>query len=71
VCDVCVARAQESLAKLPGSTLATVDLESGAATVTFAGQAASEETLAEAVERQVLLRPARRWLARLRRKGPT
>jgi len=67
VCDVCAARAQEALAGLPGATAAEVDLESGAASVTFAGQAASEEALGQAVERQVLLRPARRWLARLRK----
>ena len=71
VCDVCAARAQRGLANLPGATAAIVDLERGAATVTFAGQAASEEMLAKTVEAQVLVRPARRWLARLRRKGPT
>jgi len=71
VCDVCAARAQQALANLPGATAANVDLESGAGTVTFAGQPASEEALAKAVEGQVLLRPARRWLARPRRKGPT
>ena len=70
VCDVCAARARRGLSDLPGATAASVDLEGGAATVTFAGQAASEEALAAAVERQVLLRPMRRWLARLRRKGP-
>jgi len=70
VCDVCAARARRGLAKLPGATAASVDLEGAAATVTFAGQAASEEALAAAVERQVLLRPMRRRLARLRRKGP-
>ena len=71
VCDVCAARAQRALANLPGATAANVDLDSGVGTVTFAGQAASEDTLTKAVEGQVLLRPARRWLARLRRKGPT
>ena len=71
VCDVCAARAQRALANLPGATAANVDLESGAGTVTFAGQPASEEALAKAVEGQVLLRPARRWLARFRRKGRT
>ena len=67
VCDVCAGRAQRALADLPGATAAEVDLEKGAASVTFAGQAASEEALAQAVEGQVLLRPARRWLARLRK----
>ena len=71
VCDVCAARARRALTKLPGVTGAEVDLESGAATVEFAGQAASEEALAQAVEGQVLLRPARRWLARLRKDAPT
>ena len=71
VCDVCAVRAKGGLAKLPGATAADVDLESGAATVTFKGQAASEDVLAKAVEEQVLLRPARRWLAGLRRKRPT
>ena len=70
VCDVCAARAQRALADLPGATAAEVDLESGAASVTFAGQAPSEEALAQAVEGVVLLRAARRWLARLRGKGP-
>jgi Cu+-exporting ATPase len=65
VCDVCAARARRALAGLPGATAAEVDLESGAASVTFAGQAAGEEAMAEAVEGVVLLRPARRWLARL------
>ena len=69
VCDVCAARARQALAGLPGATEADVDLETGVATVGFAGQAASEEALAQVVEGQVLLRPARRWLARLR-KGP-
>ena len=68
VCDVCAARARRVLAKLPGATAAEVDLESGAATVRFEGQAASEDTLAQAVDGQVVLRPARRWLARLRRR---
>ena len=68
VCDVCAARARRALAKLPGATAAEVDLESGAATVKFEGQAASEDTLAQAVDGQVVLRPARRWLARLRRR---
>lgn len=67
VCDVCASRTQRALTELPGATRAEVDLESGAATVEFAGQAASEEALARAVEGQVLLRPARRWLARLRK----
>ena len=66
VCDVCAARAQRALADLPGATAAEVDLESGAASVRFAGQAPNEEALAQAVEGEVLLRPARRWLARLR-----
>ena len=70
VCDVCAARAKRGLANLPGATAAILDLGNGAGTVTFVGQAASEEVLAEAVERQVLLRPARRWLARLQRKRP-
>lgn len=70
VCDVCAARAQRALAGLPGATTAEVDLESGAATVTFAGQAASEEALARAVDGEVLLRPARRWLDRLRKVPP-
>ena len=70
VCDVCAARARKALADLPGATAAEVDLETGAATVSFAGQPASEKALAQAVERVVLLRPARRWLARLWRKGP-
>src|SRR4030042_191214 len=65
VCDVCAARAQRALADLPGARAAEVDLEKGAASVTFAGQVPSEETLARAVESVVLLRPARRWLARL------
>ena len=69
VCDVCAARARQALADLPGATAAEVDLESGAACVAFAGQAASEEAMARAVEGVVLLRPARRWLARLRREG--
>jgi len=68
VCDVCAARARRALADLPGATAAEVDLERGAASVTFAGQAPSEEALAQAVEGQVLLRPARRWLSRLRRR---
>ena len=68
VCDVCAARARQALADLPGATAAEVDLERGAASVTFAGQAPSEEALAQAVEGQVLLRPARRWLSRLRRR---
>ena len=68
VCDVCAARARRALTKLPGATAAEVDLESGAATVRFEGQAASEQALAQAVDRQVVLRPARRWLARLRRR---
>jgi copper chaperone CopZ len=70
VCDVCAARAQRALADLPGARAAEVDLEKGAASVTFAGQVPSEETLARAVESVVLLRPARRWLSRLRR-GPS
>lgn len=70
VCDVCAARAQRALADLPGATAAEVDLESGAASVTFAGQAPSEEALAQAVGRVVLLRPTRRWLSRLRREAP-
>ena len=70
VCDVCAARARRALADLPGATAAEVDLESGAASVTFGGQSASEEALAGAVEGVVLLRPARRWLARLRRGAP-
>ena len=69
VCDVCAARVQRALARLPGAVGAEVDLETGAATVEFAGQAASEEALAQAVEGQVLLREARRWLARLRREA--
>jgi copper chaperone CopZ len=68
VCDVCAARTRRALADLPGATAAEVDLERGAASVTFAGQAPSEEALAQAVEGQVLLRPARRWLSRLRRR---
>jgi len=71
VCDVCAARARRALAKLPGATAVEVDLKSGAATVRFEGQAASEQALAQAVDRQVLLRPARRWLARVRRKTAT
>ncbi len=67
VCDVCAARAQRALAGLPAATVVKVDLVSGAASVTFAGQAASEEAIARAVGRVVLLRPARRWLARLRK----
>jgi copper chaperone CopZ len=70
VCDVCAARAQRALAGLPGATAAEVDLEAGAASVTFAGQAPSEEALSEAVEGVVLLRPARRRLARLRGERP-
>jgi Cu+-exporting ATPase len=70
VCGVCAARARRALADLPGATAAEVDLDSGSASVTFAGQAASEEALAQAVEGEVLLRPARRWLARLRREAP-
>ena len=70
VCDVCATRVRRALADLPGATAAEVDLDSGAASVTFAGQAASEEALARAVEGQVLLRPARRWLSRLRRGAP-
>ena len=69
VCDVCAARARRALAGLAGATAAEVDLGSGAASVTFAGQAASEEAMARAVEGVVLLRAARRWLARLRREG--
>ena len=74
VCDMCAARAQRALAGLPGVTAAEVDLECGAASVTFAGPAASEQAMARAVEGVVLLRPARRWLARLsaiaaRRRG--
>ena len=69
VCNVCAARARRALADLPGATAAEVDLESGAACVAFTGQAASEEAMARAVEGVVLLRPARRWLARLRREG--
>jgi len=68
VCDVCAARARQALADLPGATAADVDLETGAATVRFAGEPASEDAVAQAVEGQVLLRPARRWLARLRRR---
>ena len=71
VCDVCAARARKALADLPGATAAEVDLETGAATVEFAGQPASEEALVQAVEGEVLLRPARRWLARLRKRPPT
>jgi Cu+-exporting ATPase len=67
VCDVCAVRARKALAGLPGATAAEVDLESGAASVTFAGPAASEQAMARAVERVVLLRRARRWLARLSR----
>ena len=70
VCDLCAARARRALANLPGATAAEVDLESGAATVSFTGQPASEGALAQAVEGQVLLRPVRRWLARLRREAP-
>ena len=70
VCDVCAARAQQALADLPGATAAKVDLESGAASVTFAGEAPSEEALGQAVGRVVLLRPARRWMARLRWERP-
>ena len=70
VCDVCATRVQRALANLPGATAAEVDLESGAASVGFAGQAADEEALAQAVEGQVLVRPARRWLARVRKDRP-
>ena len=65
VCDVCAARTRRALGGLPGATAAEVDLETGAATVSFAGQPASEEAMTQAVEGEVLLRPARRWLARL------
>ena len=68
VCDVCAARARRALADLPGATAAKVDLESGAASVTFAAPAATEEAMAHAVEGVVLLRAARRWLARLSRR---
>jgi copper chaperone CopZ len=68
VCDVCAARARQALASLPGATAAEVDLESGAASVTFTGPAASEQAMARAVERAVLLRSARRCLAWLRRR---
>jgi copper chaperone CopZ len=65
VCDVCAARARRALSDLPGATSAEVDPETDSATVGFAGQPASEEALAQAVEGVVVLRPARRWLARL------
>ena len=71
VCDVCAARARRALADLPGATVAEVDLETGAATVSFTGQPASEEALAQAVEGEVLLRSARRWLARLHKGTST
>ena len=71
VCSVCAARVQRALSRLPGAMGAEVDLETGAACVRFTGQPASGEALAEAVEGQVLLRPARRWLARLGKGAPT
>ncbi len=68
LCSACAANAGRSLEAVDGVRHARVDLERGEARVTYNSNRTEPAALATAVERAVLLRPARRWLAALSRR---
>ncbi len=65
LCSACAANVQRRLEGAAGVRTARVDLERGEACVTYEPDRATPEALVAAVEGAVILRPARRLLARL------
>ncbi|MCH8026084.1 MAG: heavy-metal-associated domain-containing protein, partial [Chloroflexi bacterium] len=64
-CGACDVTVRRRLAAVAGVRSANVDLERGEAEVRYDADRASPSALTEAVERAVVLRPARRLLAAL------
>lgn len=65
VCSACAANVERHLRGVEGVQSAKVDLDSGEACVVYNAAKATPDALVQAVEGAVLLRPARRLLARL------
>lgn len=63
LCSACAANVRRHLGAVEGVRSAEVDLERGEALVTYDPERAAPESLIAAVERAVVLRPARRLLA--------
>ena len=65
VCSLCATSVERRLRKVAGVRTARVDLGRGEAQVTYAPSRVTPAALTVAVERAVVLRPARRLLAAL------
>lgn len=67
LCSACAANVRGRLERVDGVRSAQVDLERGEAHVTYDSGRAAPDDLIDAVEGAVVLRPARKVLARLSR----
>lgn len=65
LCSACAATVRGRLERIDGVRRAAVDLDRGRALVTFDPSSATPDSLVEAVESAVILRPLRRLLAAL------
>ena len=65
LCSLCAANVRNRLQAIDGVYEAHVSLSDGEATVRFDRERVHTDTLVSAVEAAVVLRPVRRWLAKL------
>ncbi len=69
VCGVCAARSRRALEGIPGVEAASVDLDSGRATLRLSpGAVVDQEHLRRALERAVVAMPVRRLIERIARR---
>ena len=68
LCSACAANTRRSLEAVAGVRDARVDLERGEAQVSYDSNRTEPAALTAAVQRAMVLRPARRWLAALGRR---
>ena len=69
LCSLCAANVRSRLQAIDGVYEASVSLDDGEATVRFDSERVHTDAFVSAVEASVLLRPVRRWLAKLAGHG--
>ncbi|MCI0777339.1 MAG: heavy-metal-associated domain-containing protein [Chloroflexi bacterium] len=69
LCSLCAANVRGRLQAIDGVYEASVSLDDGEATVRFDSERVHTDAFVSAVEASVLLRPVRRWLAKLAGHG--